>query len=117
MFPPGEARAWQPPRPGSPNPYMASFVNRRTPNRGRRMILPRRYNRTAVDRLAYGCTGLSDHGVSVLLHQTLIQGSAALAFRPRRLWDKRPTPKKLIRTPTPAFQNAGLVPTGRPSSV
>src|SRR5262249_34339184 len=98
-----------------PNPYMASFVNRRAPSRGRRMLLPRRHNRTAVDRLAYGCMGLSDDGVSVLLHQTLIRGSAALARKPRRLWDKRPTPKKLIRTPTPALQNAGLGLTGRPS--
>src|SRR5262249_9799830 len=80
-------------------------------------LLPRRHNRTAVDRLAYGCMGLSDDGVSVLLHQTLIRGSAALARKPRRLWDKRPTPKKLILTPTPALQNARLGLTARPRSV
>src|SRR5262249_29071654 len=51
------------------------------------------------------------------LPQTLIQGSAGFARRPRRRWDRRPTPEKLIRTPTPALQNAGLVPQGRPSSV
>src|SRR5439155_18378521 len=59
------------------------------------------------DRLAYGCKGLSPNGVSVLLHQTLIQGSAARARGPRRLWDCQPTPKKLLRTPTPALQNGG----------
>ncbi len=84
----------------APNPYMASSVNRRTTNGGRFFLLPRRYNRTALDRLAYGCRGLSHHGVSVKLHQTLIQGSAALVRGPRRLRDQPPTPKKLIRTPT-----------------
>src|SRR5262249_8959342 len=61
------------------NPYMASSVNRRTAECGSFLSLPRRCNRTAVDRLAYGCMGLSDDGVSVELHQTLIQGSATLA--------------------------------------
>src|SRR5215831_12747797 len=98
-----------------PNPYMASSVNRRTAECGSFLSLPRRYNRTAVDRLAYGCMGLSPNGVSVSLHQTLIQGSAALAFEPRRLRDQGPTPKKLIRTPMPALQNGGLSPEGRPS--
>src|SRR5262245_22761064 len=97
------------------NPYMASSVNRRTAEFGSLLSLPRRYNRTAVDRLAYGCMGLSPDGVSVSLHQTLIQGSAALAREPRRLRDRNPTPKKLIRTPTPALQNGGLSPKGRPS--
>jgi hypothetical protein len=61
--------------------------------------------------------GLSDDGVSVSLHQTLIQGSAASARRTRRLWDRSPTPKKLIRTPTSALQNGGLSRERRPSSV
>src|SRR6516162_126237 len=60
---------------------------------------------------------LSDDGVSVKLHQTLIQGSAAPARRPRRLWDVNPTPEKLIRTPTPALQNGGLSRARRPRSV
>ena len=96
---------------------MASSVNRAHHGRGRNRLLPRRHNRTAVDRFANGCKGLSDDGVSVELHQTLIHGSAALARGPRRLWDDGPTPQKLIRTPTPALQHAGLVPGGRPSSV
>src|SRR5262249_13942596 len=96
---------------------MASSVNRRTTERGRIVLLPRRYNRTAVDRFANGCEGLSDPGVSMKLHQTLIQGSATGPRKVRRLWDRNPTPKKLVRTPTPALQNAGLVPQGRPSSV
>src|SRR5262249_5105588 len=100
---------------GPPNPYMASFVNRRTPNGGRIPLLPRRYNRTAVDRLAFGCRGLSPDGVSVSLHQTLIQGSAALARGPRRLLDRCPTPKKLIRTPAPALQSGGLILARSPS--
>ena len=58
---------------------------------------------------------LSDDGVSVKLHQTLIQGSAAPARRPRRLWDVNPTPEKLIRTPAPAPQNGGLGRARRPS--
>src|SRR5438552_9849560 len=60
---------------------------------------------------------LSDDDVSVKLHQTLIQGSATLARRPRRRWDRSPTPKKLIRTPTPALQNGGLFLERSPSSV
>src|SRR5262245_56554492 len=96
---------------------MASSVNRRTAECGSFLSLPRRYNRTAVDRLAYGCMGLSDDGVSVELHQTLIQGSATLAREPRRLRDRNPTPKKLIRPPTPALQNGGFSPKGRPSWV
>src|SRR5262245_22515652 len=84
-----EARTRNRVRP--PNPYMASFVNRRTPNRGRKLLLPRRQNRTAVDRLAYGCMGLSDDGVSVSLHQTLrISARARLPvegdFRPTAAW-------------------------------
>src|SRR5437764_14833077 len=98
-----------------PNPSMASSVNRRTASGGSVLLLPRRYNRTAVDRLAYGCKGLSPNGVSVSLHQTLIQGSAALARGPRRLRDRYPTPKKLIRTPTPALQNGGLILARSPS--
>jgi len=96
---------------------MASEVN--SAHRGRRkfLLLPRRYNRTAVDRCAYGCTGRSADGVSVSLRQTLLRGSAALALGPRRLRGRNPTPEKLIRTPTPACQNAGLGPGGRPSSV
>ena len=73
-------------RPGAvPNPYMASFVNRRTANGGRFLLLPRRHNRAAIDRFANGCRGLSGNGVSVSLHQTLIQGSAARARRIGRL--------------------------------
>src|SRR5204863_2943893 len=109
-------RRWRWPasgRPGrgarAPNPYMASSVNRRTADGGRFLLLPRRSNRTAVDRLPYGCRGLSDDGVSVELHQTLLQGSAALARGPRRLRDRNPAPEKLLRTPTPALQNAGLI--------
>src|SRR5438105_2843379 len=96
---------------------MASSVN--SAHRGRRKIvaLPRRYNRTAVDRFASDCRALSDDGVSVVLHQTLIQGSAALPRKARRLWDCHPTPEKLIRTPTPALLSAGLIPGGWPSSV
>src|SRR5262249_51154119 len=60
---------------------------------------------------------LSDDGVSVLLHQTLIQGSATPARRPRRLWGQRPTPEKLIRTPAPALQSGGLGRARRPSLV
>src|SRR5712691_7941412 len=97
-----------------PNPYMASSVNRRTAECGSFFLLPGGCYRTAVDRLAYGCMGLSDDGVSVKLHQTLIQGSAAPARGPRRLRGQRPAPEKLIRTPAPAPQNAGLVPGGRP---
>ena len=99
------------------NPYMASSVNSAHHGRRKFFLLPRRYNRTAVDRFAYGCEGLSDRGVSVELHQTLIQGSATGPRKVRRLWERTPTPKKLIRTPTPALQNAGLVPEGWPSSV
>src|SRR5262249_39491034 len=98
-----------------PNPYMASSVNSAHGGRRKFFLLPRRYDRTAVDRFANGCKGLSDRGVSVELHQTLIQGSATGPRKARRLWDHSPTPKKLIRTPTPALQNAGLVPGGRPS--
>src|SRR6266566_5556886 len=98
-----------------PNPYMASSVNSAHHGRRKLFVLPRRYNRTAVDRFANGCERLSDRGVSVKLHQTLIQGSATLPQKARRLWDRKPTPKKLIRTPTPALPNAGLVPEGRPS--
>src|SRR5262245_3026148 len=58
---------------------MASFVNRRTTNGGRIPLLPKPPHRTAVDRLAYGCRGLSPHRVSRWLHQTLLQGSAARA--------------------------------------
>ena len=100
-----------------PNTYMASSVNRAHRGRGRIRLLPRRYNRTAVDRFASGCAGLSDRGVSVELHQTLIQGSAAPAREPRRLRGLGPAPEKLIRTPPPALQNAGLAHGGRPSSV
>src|SRR5262245_39136144 len=60
---------------------------------------------------------LSDERVSMRLHQTLIQGSAAPARRPRRLWEQPPTTEKLIRTPTPALQNGGLSRARRPSSV
>src|SRR5262245_59862080 len=93
---------------------MASSVNRRTAERGRFLSLPSRYNRTAVDRLAYGCMGLSPNGVSVSLHPTLIQGSAATARRPRRLWEECPTPEKLIRTPRRPFQTAGTAAHGVP---
>src|SRR3954452_7665114 len=57
-----------------PNPSMASSINRRTTHGGRINLLPRRPNRTAVDRLAYGCKGLSPNGVSVSLHQTPLSG-------------------------------------------
>ena len=60
---------------------MASFVNRRTTDGRTFLPLPRRYNRTAVDRFASCCGGLSHHGVSVSLHQTLLHGSAALSRR------------------------------------
>src|SRR5262249_15966750 len=100
---------------GSPNPYMASSVNRRTADGGRILLLPRRYNRTAVGRPAYGCMGLSDDGVSVELHQTLIQGPATPARGPRRLRGERPAPEKPIRTPTPAPQSGGLIPERSPS--
>jgi hypothetical protein len=96
---------------------MASSVNRAHRGRGRIRHLPRRYNRTAVDRFASGCGGLSGRGVSVELHQTLIQGSAALPRGARRLRGRGLAPEKLIRLPTPALQNAGLGPEGRPSSV
>src|SRR5947209_16194907 len=90
-------------------------TKRRTAECGGFLPLPRRYNRTAVDRLAYGCRELSDDGVSVSLHQTLIQGSAARARGPGRLRDRRPAPEKLIRTPAPAPQNGGLIPERSPS--
>lgn len=42
---------------------MASSVNRRTTKGGRIILLPNRYNRTAVDRFAYGCRQPSQDGV------------------------------------------------------
>src|SRR5260370_39053090 len=93
----------------TPNPYMASSVNSAHHGRRKISVLPRRYNRTAVDRFANGCKGLSDRGGSVQLHQTLSQGSATGPRKARRPWDRKPTPKKLIRTPTPALPEAGLL--------
>src|SRR5262249_11157144 len=61
--------------------YMAASVNRRTTDGGSFLSLLRRYNWTAVDRLASGCKGLTHYGVSVSLHQTLLHGSAALSRR------------------------------------
>src|SRR5262249_29734351 len=82
---------------------MASFVNRRTANEERIVLLPSRYNRTAVDRFAYGCRQLSKHGVSVSLHQTLIQGSASGLFSAaRRLWEGNSHARE-----TPASPHAG----------
>src|SRR5262249_50183237 len=64
-----------------PNPFLASSVNRHTASGGRMILLPRRYNRTDVDRIACGGLGLSDAGVSVKLHQTFLQGSVGLSRR------------------------------------
>jgi hypothetical protein len=95
----------------TPNPYLASDVNRRTADGGRFLLLPRRYNRTAVDRIAPdyaegfrtrcqppGCT-------------KPLQGSAALPLPAWRLRACARAPET-HPYPAPASQTGGLGPAG-----
>ena len=63
----------------APNPYMASDVNRRTANGGRFFSFRGVITGLLLTRSLLATPRASAHGVSTKLHQTLIQGSAAVA--------------------------------------
>src|SRR5262245_56695991 len=90
---------------------MASDVNRRTADGGRFLLLPRRYNRTAVDRAAPDCAeGFRRRRQHEAAPNTYPRVGHRAARRVPATAGPGPAPKKLIRTPTPAPQTAGLTP-------
>ena len=94
-----------------PNPYMASAVNRRTADGGRVPLLPRRYNRTAVDRFAPGYTeGFRRWRQHEAAPNTYPRVGRRAAQRGSATAGSSPAPKKRLRTPAPASQSAGLTP-------
>src|SRR5947209_9516281 len=94
-----------------PNPYMASSVNRRTADGGRFLLLPRRYNRTAVDRFAFGyAEGFRTWRQHEAAPNTYPRVGRPAAPRGPATAGTGPAPKKPMPTATPAAQVAGLTP-------
>jgi hypothetical protein len=75
------------------------------------LLLPRRYNRTAVDRFAPGYTeGFCTWRQHEAAPNTYPRVGHRIAQRGPATAGPGPAPKKRIRTPTPASQGAGLAP-------